>query len=100
MNKYKNDSVEKVLLNLHNDAMKDYMRIGKGMVKSIFRPLQPADFEQAYLPISKEQGKAIRQLVIKNDCKNLIEFGTSFLWHFHYLFSRCGSTNGRQSYYN
>ena len=44
---------------LHIDAKKDYMRIGKGIVKSIFRPIQPSDFENAYLPISKEQGETI-----------------------------------------
>ena len=78
MNNYKLDSVEKTLRDLHQDAKKDYMRVGKGIVKSIFRPIQPSDFEHAYLPISKEQGAAIRQLIVQNDCKNVVEFGTSF----------------------
>ena len=65
MNKYKIDRVENTLRALHDDAKKDYMRIGKGMVKSIFRPMQPSDFEHAYLPISKQQGDAIRQLILQ-----------------------------------
>ena len=52
---------------LHLDAKKDYKHIGKGIVKSIFRPMKPEDFEQAYLPISKEQGQALQQLIIDNN---------------------------------
>ncbi len=95
MNKYKKDSVEKVLRNLHADAKKDYMRIGKGVVKSIFRPMQPSDFEHAYLPISQEQGEAIRQLVVENDCKNVVEFGTSFGISTIYLADAVRQTQGK-----
>lgn len=95
MNKYKNDSVENVLRDLHADAKKDYMRIGKGVVKSIFRPIKPADFEHAYLPISQGQGEAIRQLVVENDCKNVVEFGTSFGISTIYLADAVRQTNGK-----
>ena len=63
---------------LHQDASHDYLRVSKGMVKSIFRPLQPADFETAYLPVSRDQGETLRQLIISNNCKRVVEFGTSF----------------------
>lgn len=70
--------VENKLRVLHKDAKKDYMRVGTGIVKSIFRPIQPSDFKNAYLPISEQQGQALRQLIIDNKCKNVVEFGTSF----------------------
>ena len=95
MNKYKNDNVENVLRGLHADAKKDYMRIGKGVVKSIFRPIQPADFEHAYLPITQKQGEAIRQLVVENDCKNVVEFGTSFGISTIYLADAVRQTQGK-----
>jgi len=95
MNRYKIDRVENTLRGLHDDAKKDYMRIGKGMVKSIFRPMQPSDFEHAYLPISKEQGEAIRQLIIENDCKNVVEFGTSFGISTIYLADAVRQTGGK-----
>lgn len=89
------NTVESKLKELHNDASKDFMRIGKGMVKSIFRPMQPADFENAYLPISKEQGQMLRQLVIDNNCKNVVEFGTSFGISTIYLADAVYQTNGK-----
>ena len=95
MNKYKIDQVESTLRALHQDAKKDYLLIGKGVVKSIFRPMQPSDFEQAYLPISKEQGAAIRQLIIQNNCKNVVEFGTSFGISAIYLADAVRQTGGK-----
>ncbi len=92
MNKNK---VEKILNELHEDAKKDYLRISKGMVKSIFRPMQPADFEKAYLPITKSQGKAMHDLILKNQCKNVIEFGTSFGISTIYLADAVHQTGGR-----
>ena len=95
MDKYQINNVETVLRDLHNDAKKDYMRIGKGVVKSIFRPMQPADFENAYLPISKEQGVAIRELIVQNDYKNVVEFGTSFGISTIYLADAIRQTGGK-----
>lgn len=95
MAKNKISNVEMVLNDLHNDAKKDYLRIGKGVVKSIFRPMQPADFENAYLPISKEQGEVIRQLIVKNNCKNVVEFGTSFGISTIYLADAIRQTGGK-----
>ena len=78
MNAEKLNKIETTLRGLHKDAKKDYMRIGKGLVKSIFKPMQPKDFEQAYLPISKAQGEHLRNLILENKSKFIVEFGTSF----------------------
>lgn len=74
----KQNRVKQKLSVLHKDAEKDFMRMNIGIVKSIFRPMQPTDFEKAYLPISREQGNTIRQIIVENNCKNIVEFGTSF----------------------
>jgi len=95
MSKYKIGSVENTLRALHNDAKKDHMRIRKGVDKSISRPIQPSDFEQAYIPISKEQGEAIRQLIVQNDCKNVVEFGTSFGISTIYIADAVRQTGGK-----
>lgn len=70
--------VERKLEALHLDAKKDIMRMGKGIIKAAFRPIQPSDFENVYLPISQEQGQFLRRLIIENKCKQVVEFGTSF----------------------
>lgn len=88
-------NIEKTLKALHHDAQKDYMRMGKGIVKSIFRPMQPADFKHAYLPISKEQGVHLRELIIENDCKQVVEFGTSFGISTIYLADAVRQTGGK-----
>jgi len=80
---------------LHIDAKKDYLRIGKGIVKSVFRPIQPKDFENAYLPISKEQGQTLQQLIIDNNCKSIVEFGTSFGISTIYLADAARHTGGK-----
>ena len=66
------------LLELLNDAKNDKLRVIKGLVKSIIRPIQPEDFKDAYLAISEEQGLYLVDLIKKNNLKNIVEFGTSF----------------------
>lgn len=78
MNSVQMNQVTTMLNKLHEDAKNDYLRIGKGVVKSIVRPMQPADFKHAYLPISVEQGQMLRKLVVKHNCQSVLEFGTSF----------------------
>ncbi len=95
MNAIKSNSIESILNRLHKDAKNDYMRIGKGVVKSIFRPMQPADFEHAYLPITREQGQSIRELILKNNCQNVVEFGTSFGISTIYLADAVRQTGGK-----
>lgn len=71
-------AIEITLNQLFKDAKNDYYKIAKGLVKSAFRPMQPSDFKEAYLSISKEQGADLQELILKNNSKNIIEFGTSF----------------------
>ncbi|HDZ05985.1 hypothetical protein LCGC14_0121700 [marine sediment metagenome] len=66
------------LFELFTDAKNDKLRIIKGLVKSIVRPMQPEDFKHAYLSISEEQGLYLVDLIKKNKLKNIVEFGTSF----------------------
>lgn len=89
------NAVENKLTALHQDAKKDVLRMSKGIAKSIFRPMQPADFEHAYLPISREQGRVIRDMIIDNKCKNIVEFGTSFGISSIYLADAARQTKGK-----
>lgn len=70
--------IESTLIELYKDAKYDMIKMIKGAAKSIFRPIQPLDFKDAYLSISKEQGEDLKQLIKKNNIKNIVEFGTSF----------------------
>lgn len=70
--------IESTLDELYNDSKYDILKMMKGAAKSILRPLQPSDFKDAYLSISKEQGEGLRRLVKENNLKNIVEFGTSF----------------------
>ncbi len=87
--------VENKLAAMHADAKKDVLRMGKGIAKSIFRSIQPQDFEHVYLPISKNQGRDIRNIIIENDCKNIVEFGTSFGISTIYLADAARKTEGK-----
>ncbi len=80
---------------LHSDAKNDFMRMGKGIIKSVFRPMQPNDFKDAYLPISREQGKEISKIIVENNLKNVIEFGTSFGISTIYLADAVRKTGGK-----
>ena len=63
---------------LYKDSKSDYLRMMKSAAKSIFRPMQPSDFKDVYLAISKEQGMGLVELIKENNIKNVVEFGTSF----------------------
>ena len=70
--------IEATLVDLYNDSKFDSLKMIKGATKSIFRPMQPSDFKDAYLSISKEQGEDITQIIKENNFKSIVEFGTSF----------------------
>ena len=74
----KHTQIETILNELFKDASLDYIKMIKGIAKSVFRPIQPSDFKDVYLSISKKQGEELRQLIIENGFKNIVEFGTSF----------------------
>ena len=70
--------IESTLKELYNDSKYDMLNMMKGAAKSVFRPMQPLDFKDAYLSISKEQGVGLVQLIKEKNLKNVVEFGTSF----------------------
>jgi len=72
------NQIEATLAELYNDARFDMVKMMKGAAKSVFRPMQPTDFKDVYLSISKEQGQDLKRLIKKNNLKNIVEFGTSF----------------------
>ena len=72
------EQIEATLAQLFKDSKYDIIQMMKGAAKSILRHMQPTDFKDAYLSITKEQGKDLVQLIKKNNLKNIVEFGTSF----------------------
>lgn len=72
------NKIDLILNQLFNDSKNDHYKIMKGLAKSAFRPIQPKDFKDVYLSISKEQGKELVALIKENNLKNIVEFGTSF----------------------
>lgn len=95
MNTLHIDRVSQKLDVLHRDAKNDFIRMGRGIIKSVFRPIQPNDFKDAYLPISKEQGKEISKIIVENNLKNVVEFGTSFGISTIYLADAVRKTGGK-----
>ena len=89
------NKTEDVLNRLHKDAEKDPLRMTKKKLTSLFRPLTPNDFEDAYLPISAKQGQSIKELIVDHKCKNIIEFGTSFGISTIYLALGAKTTGGK-----
>ena len=72
------EQIATTITELFNDSKYDVLNIMKGAAKSVFRPIQPLDFKDAYLSISKEQGEGLIKLITDNKLKNIVEFGTSF----------------------
>ena len=70
--------IEATLMHLYRDSKYDHLKMIKGFAKRIYRPVQPSDFKEVYLSISKEQGADLQQLIKENNFKNIVEFGTSF----------------------
>ena len=95
MNVNKTNIVEKKLNALHADAESDGDRMAKIIRRSNDHPTQPSDFEDVYLPILKSQGEGIRQLIIDNGCKEVVEFGTSFGISTIYLADAVRQTGGK-----
>jgi len=70
--------IRTTITELYNDSKNDRFKMVKGLAKTIFRPMQPSDFKDAYLAISMEQGEDLVQFITENKVKNIVEFGTSF----------------------
>ena len=95
MNTIQTENTKHVLNELFSDSKNDYLKMAKGMAKGIFRPLQPSDFKDVYLSISKEQGENLKHLIVKNNIKNIVEFGTSFGISTLYLAEGAIETGGK-----
>jgi predicted O-methyltransferase YrrM len=78
MTTQQHEQIEATLAYLFNDAKYDIFKAIKGFAKSPFSPIQPSHFKDAYLSISMEQGKSLKQLIKQHNIKNIVEFGTSF----------------------
>tara|TARA_R110001592_G_C13193089_1_gene753858 strand:+ start:99586 stop:100227 length:642 start_codon:yes stop_codon:yes gene_type:complete len=70
--------IEQIIHQLYEKTRFDKVKAFKGVAKSAFRPMQPLDFKDVALSISKEQGEHLKELIIKDGHKNIVEFGTSF----------------------
>lgn len=78
MNTTQTTKIQDTLKDLFNDSKYDMLKMLRSSAKSILRPMQPSDFSEVYLSISKEQGEMLTQLIIDRNIKNIVEFGTSF----------------------
>ena len=72
------NQINTTISELFEDSKYDMLKMMKGAAKSVFRAMQPLDFKDAYLSISKEQGESLVKLITDNKLKNSVEFGTSF----------------------
>ena len=89
------NEITATLNELCEDSKYDMLNMMKGAAKSVFRPMQPLDFKDAYLSISKEQGEDLVQLIQGNNLKNIIEFETSFGISTLFLAQGAMETGGR-----
>ena len=78
MNNTQNSQISNTINSLLLDSKNDRFKIMKSFAKSMFRAIEPKDFEDVYLSISQKQGVALAQLVKENQLNNIVEFGTSF----------------------
>lgn len=70
--------IQDALNRMHTEANNEILTIAKGLVKGIFRPLQPEDMKDSYVAMSREQGEKMFQLILEKQCTHIVEFGTSF----------------------
>jgi len=77
MNITQNNTVQ-VLDSLFNDSKNDKFKMMKVVPKFIFKPMEPSDFKEVYLSISREQGEDLKEFIQDKNLKNIVEFGTSF----------------------
>lgn len=78
MHKIVDTTVLNTLDLLYQDASSDKRRLLAAFPKILFGKLQPSDVRKAYLPINRDQGEFIYDLLITEGAKHIVEFGTSF----------------------
>jgi predicted O-methyltransferase YrrM len=89
------NQADKVLTRLHEDARNDSPLLSKISESAGEGPSKPEDYEEVYIPISKEQGDWIRSFLIEKGAKTIVEFGTSFGISTIYLADAARQTGGQ-----
>lgn len=89
-----NKQIETTLASLYKASKYDQIKMARGALNSIFRPMKASDFKDVYLSISEEQGEDIVQIIKDHNFKNIVEFGTSFGISTLFLAQAALETNG------
>ncbi|MBK9565439.1 MAG: class I SAM-dependent methyltransferase [Saprospiraceae bacterium] len=93
---FKNNRQAQIVLNdLHKAAKSDGIKVLKALGVGIFKKIEPHHVKSAYLPISEEQGNFMYDVIVKNQYKNIVEFGTSFGISTIYLALAAEQTGGQ-----
>ena len=93
---FKNNRQAQIVLNdLHKAAKSDGIKVLKALGVGIFKKIEPHHVKSAYLPISKEQGNFMYDVIVKNQYKHIVEFGTSFGISTIYLALAAEQTGGQ-----
>ncbi|MBK8818074.1 MAG: class I SAM-dependent methyltransferase [Saprospiraceae bacterium] len=93
---FKNNRQAQIVLNdLHKAAKTDGIKVLKALGVGIFKKIEPHHVKSAYLPISKEQGQWMYDIIVKNQYKHIVEFGTSFGISTIYLALAAEQTGGK-----
>lgn len=93
---FKNNRQAQIVLNdLHKAAKSDGIKVLKALGVGIFKKIEPHHVKSAYLPISKEQGNFMYDVIVKNQYKHIVEFGTSFGISTIYLALAAEQTGGK-----
>jgi predicted O-methyltransferase YrrM len=87
-------STQNLLNTMYHKAKYDGVKVAKALAKSIITKVKPSDVRTAYLPISKEQGEYLYQLICERNYKHVTEFGTSFGISTLYLAEAVKQTGG------
>lgn len=90
-----NPQIVTTLNRLHQEAAGQGFTLLKGLAKGIFRKLKPEDMEEAYIPISRQQGEYLYDLLVQRDARHIVEFGTSFGVSTIYLGAAAQQTGGQ-----
>ena len=87
--------VDQTLQRLHHASSRQGLTIIRGLARGIFRKLRPEDMRDAYLPLSRDQGEFLYDLLVRKQATNVVEFGTSFGVSTLYLAAAMRQTGGR-----
>ena len=69
---FKNNRQAQIVLNdLHKAAKSDGIKVLKALGVGIFKKIEPHHVKSAYLPISKEQGNFMYDVIVKNQYKHI-----------------------------